>query len=213
MKKGLFSNKSKTFKPRKQHAKGTKRYELHKKAKVTLGSGDLRQAVALPAGEEINEWLAVNTVDFFNQVNLLYGSITVFCTAQSCPKMGAGPTYEYLWADEKQKKPIAVSAPEYVGLLMDWIQSKVDDEDIFPARVDVPFPRTFQNEVKTIFKRLFRVYAHIYYHHFAKIQELGEEAHLNTCFKHFFYFVQEFDLVERREMAPLEDLIKNLTGQ
>lgn len=62
MKKGLFNNKSKTFKPRKQHAKGTKRYELHKKAKVTLGSGDLRQAVALPAGEEVNEWLAVNTV-------------------------------------------------------------------------------------------------------------------------------------------------------
>jgi len=61
MKKGLFA-KSKTFKPRKQHAKGTKRYELHKKAKVTLGSGDLRQAVQLPAGEELNEWLAVNTV-------------------------------------------------------------------------------------------------------------------------------------------------------
>lgn len=61
MKKGLF-NKSKTFKPRKQHAKGTKRYELHKKAKLTLGSGDLRLAVALPAGEELNEWLAVNTV-------------------------------------------------------------------------------------------------------------------------------------------------------
>lgn len=103
MKKGLFA-KSKTFKPRKQHAKGTKRYELHKKAKVTLGSGDLRQAVQLPAGEELNEWLAVNTVvstlhqtaqikltpteqpqDFFNQVNLLYGSITVFCTATTCP--------------------------------------------------------------------------------------------------------------------------------
>lgn len=61
--------------------------------------------------------------------------------------MGAGPTYEYLWADEKQKKPLAVSAPEYVGLLMDWIQAKIDDEEIFPARVDVPFPRTFVNEV------------------------------------------------------------------
>lgn len=64
--------------------------------------------------------------------------------------MGAGPTYEYLWADEKHKKPVAVSAPEYVGLLMDWIQAKIDDEEIFPARVDVPFPRTFQNEVKSL---------------------------------------------------------------
>ena len=29
--------------------------------------GNLRLAVMLPEGEDINEWVAVNTVDFFNQ--------------------------------------------------------------------------------------------------------------------------------------------------
>jgi MOB kinase activator 1 len=61
------------------------------KAKATLGSGNLRQAVVLPNGEDRNEWLAVNTVDFFNQINLLYGSITEFCTDVTCPIMSAGP--------------------------------------------------------------------------------------------------------------------------
>ena len=28
-----------------------------------------RLAVMLPEGEDLNEWLAVNTVDFFNQVS------------------------------------------------------------------------------------------------------------------------------------------------
>eukprot|EP01087_Luapelamoeba_hula_P010058 TRINITY_DN2645_c0_g1_i1.p1 TRINITY_DN2645_c0_g1~~TRINITY_DN2645_c0_g1_i1.p1 ORF type:complete len:215 (+),score=48.18 TRINITY_DN2645_c0_g1_i1:138-782(+) len=208
-KKGLFA-KQKTYKPRKHFDKGTKRYELHKQAKHTIGSGDLRTAVVLPPGEDQNEWLAVNTVDFFNQVNLLYGSVTVFCTEATCPKMSASPQYEYLWADEKTKKPRIVSAPEYVSLLMDWIQGKIDNENVFPSRVDVPFPRNFKVEVQTIFKRLFRVYAHIYYHHFNKICELGEEAHLNTCFKHFYYFIEEFGLVDKKEMAPLEDLINNL---
>jgi hypothetical protein len=79
------------------------------KAKATLGSGDLRLAVQLPEREDINEWLAVNTVDFFNQINLLYGSITEFCTPKSCPVMAAGPKYEYLWADgAKIKRPIKV---------------------------------------------------------------------------------------------------------
>jgi hypothetical protein len=32
-------------------------------------------------------------VDFFNQINLLYGSITEFCTPKSCPVMSAGPKY------------------------------------------------------------------------------------------------------------------------
>ena len=48
----------------------------------------------LPEGEDLNEWVAVNTVDFFNQINMLYGTITEFCTEQSCAVMSAGPKYE-----------------------------------------------------------------------------------------------------------------------
>lgn len=59
-----FSKES-TFKPKKSFAKGTKRYELHKHAKATLGSGNLRQAVVLPEREDINEWLAVNSKFLF----------------------------------------------------------------------------------------------------------------------------------------------------
>ena len=36
----------------------------------------------------------MNTVDFFNQINMLYGTITEFCTEESCPVMSAGPKYE-----------------------------------------------------------------------------------------------------------------------
>ncbi|RYG52049.1 hypothetical protein EON66_10155, partial [archaeon] len=69
---------------------------------------------------------------------------------------------------------------------------------------DVPFPKTFKGAVKNIFKRLFRVYAHIYYSHFEKVVELSAEAHLNTCFKHFISFVIQFDLVDKKELAPLD---------
>jgi len=207
----LFGNPNATFKPKKGFNKGTKRHELHKHAKATLGSGNLRQAVMLPEKEDLNEWLAVNTVDFFNQVNLLYGSITEFCTPQSCEVMSAGPKYEYLWADgDAVKKPIKCSAPEYIDHLMTWVQGILDDETIFPSRVDVPFPRNFQATIRNIFKRLFRVYAHIYYSHFQKIVSLGEEAHLNTCFKHFYLFISEFNLVDKKEMVPLQDLIDSL---
>src|SRR3989338_2201666 len=120
-----FFDKNKTFRPKKNIPKEqTKMIALHKHAKATLGSGNLRGAVVLPESEDINEWLAANTVDFFNQINLLYGSITEFCTNQTCPVMSAGHKYEYHWASEKVKKPIRVSAPEYVDLLMEWVQEK-----------------------------------------------------------------------------------------
>lgn len=41
-------------------------------------------------GEDPNEWIAVNTVDFFNQINMLYGTITEFCTEDTCCIMSAG---------------------------------------------------------------------------------------------------------------------------
>jgi len=205
-------NKNKTFKPRKKWEKDSNRYQLHKQAKQTLGLENYSVAVQLPHGEDRNEWIAVNTVDFYNQVNLLFGSITEYCTQESCPVMGAGPRYTYMWADgDKIKRPIRCSAPDYVDYLMSWIQTKLDDENLFPKTVDVPFPENFEREIKTIFKRLFRVYAHIYYNHFNKIRTLGEEAHLNTCFKHFFYFTREFQLIESKELEPLQPVIANLT--
>jgi len=215
MLKNLFGSKNKTFKPLKSHGSSLgKRHKLSEYAKATLGSGNMRSAVMLPKGEDLNEWLAVNTVDFFNEISLLYGTISEYCTPQSCAVMSAGPQYEYLWADKvKVKKPIKVSAPEYVDLLMTWVETQLNDESIFPLQLGTPFPKNFLSIVKTIFKRLFRVYAHIYHSHFQKIVALGAEAHLNTCFKHFIYFVHEFKLIEQKELQPLKDLIDSLMGK
>jgi hypothetical protein len=74
---------------------------------------------------------------------------------------------------------------------------------IFPQRPEQPFPRTFVETVRTIFKRLFRVYAHIYHSHWDVMVTLGAEAHLNTCFKHFMYFTHAFALIDKKELAPL----------
>lgn len=68
---------------------GNTSYQLRQYAEATLGGGSLRKVVKLPDGEDENEWLAVNMVDFYNQVNLLYGAITEFCSPQSCPEMKA----------------------------------------------------------------------------------------------------------------------------
>ena len=56
-------NKSnKTFKPRKNiDASAASTQDLMKHAAATLGSGNLRLAVMLPEGEDINEWVAVNS--------------------------------------------------------------------------------------------------------------------------------------------------------
>lgn len=203
-----FFQKGKTFRPKKKFAHGTLRYSLHKQAQASLNSGiNLRSVVKLPPGEDLNDWIAVHVVDFFNRINLIYGTVSEYCDSASCPTMSGGARFEYLWADgEKYKKPTALPAPQYVSLLMDWIEAQINNETIFPVSTDVPFPKTFVPLCRKILTRLFRVFVHVYIHHFDRIVAIGAEAHVNTCYKHFYYFVTEFELINTKELEPLAEM-------
>lgn len=227
------------FKPQRAQ-KGTNSWQLKQFAEATLGSGSLRKVVKLPEGEDKDEWLAVNgmpyafstiitttltryspcaVVDFYNQINLIYGAITEFCSPQSCPEMKATDEFEYLWHNPPDfPKPTRLPAPSYISNLLTWTSNHMSNPDIFPTHPGVPFPPSFQSTVKQIFKRLYRIYAHIYCHHYGVIRGLGLEAHLNTGFKHYVLFVEEFGIAEeggRREAkaewyGPLGELVESM---
>jgi hypothetical protein len=207
-----FFQKGKTFRPKKKFSPGTLRYSLYKHAQASLNSGiNLRNAVQLPPGEDLLDWIAVHVVDFFNRINLIYGTVCDYCTDTSCPIMSGGPKFEYLWADkERYKKPTQLPAPQYVSLLMDWIETQINNENLFPVSTDVPFPKTFMPLCKKILTRLFRVFVHVYIHHFDRIVSIGAEPHVNTCYKHFYYFITEFDLVINKELEPLMEMTSKI---
>ena len=41
---------------------------------------------------------------------------------------------------------------------MTWVESQLNDEDIFPIKFDAPFPKKFPAICATIYKRFFRIY-------------------------------------------------------
>ena len=67
--------------------------------------------------------------------------------------------------------------------------------------------------MKNIMKRLFRVLAHIYHSHFDVVLQFQEDGHLNTLFAHLVLFANEFELIDRKEYAPMNDLIVALLGK
>lgn len=177
----------------------------------SLSTGDVKEAVRLPEGENINDWLSVNTVDFFNQLNWLFSSMIEKCTTEACPEMTAGPSFQYYWQDNgKFKKPTMLPAKEYIKNCLIWTEIQITDEKVFPSDPDRDYPKDFKKLVMTIFKRLFRIYAHIYYHHRDDIQELGCEEQLNTSFRQFVYFSKEFKLIPEDQLAPLKQIIDML---
>lgn len=198
-----------TLKPVKTH--GTlKRATLSKLTQRTLGSGNLRLAVECPPDEDIDEWLAANTVDFFNEISLLYGLVIDDAAQFTKPGEGFPPGFEYRWGESNTKKPIRVSSPEYVDYVMTWVEDQLDNEAIFPTLEDEDFPDNFIDYMKDIYKRLFRIFAIMYHRHFHVFEELEAQAHLNTCFKHFLFFCLRYDLVEDKELLALEGPVKRL---
>lgn len=55
-----------------------------------------------------------------------------------------------------------------------------------------------QSDAAVVFSAL--VYSNIYH---LSLQE----AHVNACYKHFYYFVREFGLVDSKEFEPLVSTI------
>uniref|UniRef100_A0A3Q3IN09 MOB kinase activator 1A n=1 Tax=Monopterus albus TaxID=43700 RepID=A0A3Q3IN09_MONAL len=70
----LGNHSSKTFKPKKNIPESSHQYELLKHTEATVGSGNLQMAVMLPEGEDLNEWVTVNSK---SQVYLLH-QCTIF---------------------------------------------------------------------------------------------------------------------------------------
>lgn len=227
--------RNQAFQPQKR-APGTNSYQLKQFAEATLGGNSLRKVVQLPEGEDRDEWLAVNStdlspnmlamiwranlrtvVDFYNQINLLYGAITEFCSPQSCPQMKATDEFEYLWHDPPNfPKPTHLPAPTYISHLLSWTSNHLSNPSVFPTQPGVPFPADFEKTVKLLFKRLYRIYAHIYCHHYSVVRGLGLEAHLNTGFKHYVLFVEEFKLADEKGakkgewFGPLGELVESM---
>ena len=147
----------------KSHVPGSKRAQYSDMTMKTLGSGDLKGAVQLPPGEDLNEWLAANSkythsllllntllspiftkirvfafyysaVDFYNELTLIWG---IICDIGVSRSMGAGtgfpPGFEYRWATGKSKTPSSCSGPEYVDFVLGWVEKEINNPQLFPT--------------------------------------------------------------------------------
>lgn len=178
---------------------------------------EVKELVPLPPSIDLNEWLASNTLAFFNQIDLLYGSVSERCTATACPTMSAPGSLMYFWHDDKGKKSTKtnVSAPQYIDFVMTCCHKYLHDDAVFPTKYGLTFPPTFMTTVRKIFKLLFHVLAHMYYAHFNDLLNHGLHSHINTVLMNLFLYHQEFNLLDLKETAPLDDLLQamGLTNQ
>ncbi|XP_028894568.1 MOB kinase activator-like 2 isoform X3 [Zeugodacus cucurbitae] len=188
-----------------QNSTDTKLYLEESVLERKLPEADLKALVDLPAGLDYNEWLASHTLALFEHVNLVYGTISEFCTPSGCPDMTGPGNRTYLWFDEKGKKT-RVAAPQYIDYVMTFTQKTVSDESIFPTKYANEFPSSFESIARKILRLQFHVIAHLYASHFREIALLGLHTHLNLTFAHLTALHRRFTLIDEKETDVLRDL-------
>ena len=109
---------------------------------------ELEQLVKLPSQVDEKDWLAQHVLEFYENLFLLIDSMKLNhdCTELNCPSMSGGDCYEYRWFDDESTnvqyhQPTTVSAPLYINLLSEWIDTKLDDPKVFPQQDDKAYPK------------------------------------------------------------------------
>lgn len=125
-----------------------------------------------------------------------------------------------------------IPAYEYLSLVQRYISAKIDSSTLFPTEAsgvsyaDNPafctplpdagrdwigkrsgFPENFNETCQTIFRQMFRVYAHLYWSHFDDMFNLNLEKAMNSCFSHFILTATTLNLLRRSDMEPMQALI------
>ncbi|KAI1457457.1 Mob1/phocein [Annulohypoxylon moriforme] len=162
---------------------------------------------------------------------------TTICNPQTCPRMSAGTNHSFTWLNYR-REPVELPAYEYITLMQRWISGKIDDLNIFPtdtngvsyahnpsitttplSQLSNPedkdwigkssgFPENFVEVCQTIFRQMFRVYAHLYWAHFIDpFYHLNLEKQLNSCFSHFVLTACALDMLKPQELEPMQPLI------
>ena len=170
--------------------------------------------ITCPPGEDVQEWIASNTIKFYIDLALVYESV-VDEAKQKYPAAGDGfpPGYQYLWIEnnEEEGKSEKVSGPEYIEKALKWIDKSFDDKTMYPRSRKEEFAADFQDETYQTLVIMFRIFAILLFFDFGKIsQEI--QVILNTQFKHFIFFCNHFNLmVDNEEVGPLRDLVTKIS--
>ncbi|KAH0786428.1 Mob1/phocein family protein [Histomonas meleagridis] len=186
--------------------------QLEKVTGVTLNS-DFQSMIQIPKTHTLSDWLIVNAIDFFERVELLYSSCSLFCTVDTCPMFNAGPHYHYFWEDADTPQPVQLSAPEYFNSLKRYIKRNFSNPKLFPKESGAKLSEEAMEILRTTYRRLFRILAHLYMCHFSYILKFKFENVINTIFGHYATFALQYDMISPQDLEMLRPVLAAMNIQ
>jgi len=165
-----------------------------------------------PKHSTLIDWLILNTRDFYSLFqNFFLAEIRKDCTEKTCPRMSAGPTYEYLWAEGAcRKNPTHLPAFVYIQRVCLWAEHAIRMlQNSLPTDKRAAYKKTY-GVCSRVWGRTIRILMHIYRHHWDFVVQKGLDDFLDQNTKHFVMFALKYKLITRIELInPIVHILLN----
>ncbi|KAI3385433.1 hypothetical protein SNEBB_010261 [Seison nebaliae] len=129
----------------------------------------------------LNTWKYEHIRQVIIELNFLVSRLSDECTAEQCDKMSAGNNWVFLCAAHEQ--PMKCNANNYICHTLDHASSILMNPKYFPSKIHMK--NSSINRLSSIARRLYRIFAHTYYHHRRQFDDFEQLTHLCERFTKF----------------------------
>ena len=107
--------------------------------------------------------------------------------------------------------PISIPARTYIKFCLLWIQKQLKDPKIITSTPMALYDTDILSTWKMMYRRLLRVYAHLYINHKGDFDKVGVLGLVLECmFRRFILFGLETGLTSKKELLPVKGFSKKV---
>lgn len=165
---------------------------------------NVEEILRLPDGQDVGAWKIEHMRMFCMQLNGLAVRLLECCSPETCSQMTATEQWIFLCAAHKQ--PNECSAIDYTIHTLDGAACLINNNKYFPSRVTIK--ESSVSKLGSVCRRVYRIFSHAYYHHFAVFEEFERQTHL--C-RRFSKFVVDYELMPKDSLIVPSDGSKPAT--
>ncbi|KAG9302518.1 hypothetical protein G9A89_007222 [Geosiphon pyriformis] len=144
---------------------------------IRLDKENIGLLVTLPNGQDEETWQYEHLRQLCLELNYLIVHLLPDCTRQTCPEMKADE-WKYICA--MHQAPVGCCAIDYIVHTLDGATTLLNSHKYFPSRLSIP--PTSLKHYQQIARRLYRIFAHAFFHHREIFESFEGETFLYARF-------------------------------
>jgi hypothetical protein len=146
-------------------------------------SSAVKRIITLPPNHDLSVWLYESLRQVLLELSFFIGELGVECNSTSCPKMCATENWAFLCAAHppepgKKAPPKECCAIDWCTHALTGFNALMNSADEFPNRYTIN-PKSARH-FGEMSRRLYRVFAHAFYHHRAFFDQIEVHTYFHT---------------------------------